>query len=136
MNARYSLNLPSELKREAERLAKRQGISLNQFILWSVAEKVGSLKSGLDDPDFPNITYRRGAAGSPVPVVKGTGIRVQTLVISSQDWKETASQIADQYDLTEHVVREALSFYETHQLEIDALIQQDQSSEQPDHDQS
>ena len=54
---RYALNLPNELKRDAERLAKKQGVSLNQFILWSVAEKVGGLLQGLDDPNFPNVTY-------------------------------------------------------------------------------
>jgi hypothetical protein len=64
--ARYALNLPAELKREAELLAERQGISLNQFILWSVAEKVGALRMGLDDPDLPNLGYRRVAAeGQP-----------------------------------------------------------------------
>ena len=29
---RYALNLPVNLKREAEALAERQGVSLNQFI--------------------------------------------------------------------------------------------------------
>jgi len=134
MNSRYSLNLPSELKREAERLAKRQGISLNQFILWSVAEKVGSLKSSLDDPEFPNITYRRGGAGVPAPVIKGTGIRVQTLVIAHRDWEETEAHIADQYDLPENVVREALSFYKAHKAEIDGLIQQNDLPIEPEHD--
>jgi len=51
--ARYSLNLPSRLKQETEKWAADQGISLNQFILWSVAEKVGALQQNLDDPDFP-----------------------------------------------------------------------------------
>jgi predicted HicB family RNase H-like nuclease len=31
--ARHALNLPSELKNDAEQLAARQGVSLNQFIL-------------------------------------------------------------------------------------------------------
>ncbi len=42
--ARYALNLPINLKQEAVKIAKQQGISLNQFILWSVSEKVGALK--------------------------------------------------------------------------------------------
>ena len=82
---RYALNLPNELKRDAERLAKKQGVSLNQFILWSVAEKVGGLLQGLDDPNFPAITYRRGASGSLSPVLRGTGIRVQTIAIAAQN---------------------------------------------------
>ena len=77
--ARYPLNLPAQLKKEAEEWAAAQGISLNQFILWAVAEKVGALKQQLDDPAFPRVTYRRGASGQPVPVLRGTGIRVQTV---------------------------------------------------------
>ena len=118
---RYALNLPNELKRDAERLAKKQGVSLNQFILWSVAEKVGGLLQGLDDPDFPSITYRRGASGSLSPILRGTGIRVQTIVIASQDL--SPAEIAENYELTETQVREASSFYEAHRTEIDAVIQ-------------
>jgi hypothetical protein len=80
--ARYALNLPSHLKQEAEQWAARQGVSLNQFILWTVAEKVGALNQDLDDPSFPHVTYRRGASGWPVPVIRGTGIRVQTIVVA------------------------------------------------------
>lgn len=42
--ARYPLSLPIQLKQSAEEYADRQGISLNQFILWAVAEKVGELR--------------------------------------------------------------------------------------------
>jgi len=118
---RYALSLPNGLKRDAERLAKKQGVSLNQFILWSVAEKVGGLMQGLDDPDFPNITYRRGASGSLAPVLRGTGIRVQTIVIAAQNM--TPAEIAEDYDLTETQVQEVLDFYEAHRAEIDAFIQ-------------
>ena len=38
--ARYTLNLPVQLKQDAETWAAQQGVSLNQFILWAVAEKV------------------------------------------------------------------------------------------------
>ena len=118
---RYALNLPNGLKRDAERLAKKQGVSLNQFILWSVAEKVGGLMQGLDDPDFPNITYRRGASGSLAPVLRGTGIRVQTIVIAAQNM--SPAEIAEDYDLTETQVQEVLDFHEAHRAEIDAFIQ-------------
>jgi len=33
---RYPLNLPAQLKREAEEWAASQGVSLNQFIMWAV----------------------------------------------------------------------------------------------------
>ncbi len=42
--ARYPLSLPIQLKQAAEECADRQGVSLNQFILWAVAEKVGELR--------------------------------------------------------------------------------------------
>ena len=41
--ARYALSLPTQLKHEAEQWAAKQGVSLNQFILWAVAEKVGAI---------------------------------------------------------------------------------------------
>jgi len=124
---RYALNLPNSLKRDAERLAKEQGVSLNQFILWSVAEKVGGLLQDLDDPNFPNVTYRRGASGTPTPVLRGTGIRIQTIVIAFEDG--SSAEIAEDYDLTKAQVEEAISFYEAHRAEIDAFIQADAALE-------
>jgi uncharacterized protein (DUF433 family) len=127
---RYALNLPEKLKRDAERLAKEQGVSLNQFILWSVAEKVGGLLQGLDDANFPNITYRRGASGSLAPVLRGTGIRVQTIALASQN--STPKEIAEDYDLPPMQVQEALGFYEAHRAEIDAHIQAEAALEPKD----
>ena len=127
---RYALNLPEKLKRDAERLAKEQGVSLNQFILWSVAEKVGGLLQGLDDPNFPNITYRRGASGSLSPVLRGTGIRVKTIALASQN--STPKEIAEDYDLPPMQVQEALGFYEGHRAEIDAHIQAEAALEPKD----
>lgn len=120
--SRYPLNLPSELRQEAARLAQRQGISLNQFILWSVAEKVGELRRSLDDPAFPHVTYRRGAAGQPTPVVRGTGIRVQTIVTAAQQWGLSTGEIASEYGLSEQQVHECLAFYEAHRAEIDESL--------------
>jgi len=42
--ARYPLNLPVNLKQAAEEAAREQGVSLNQLVLWSLAEKVSELK--------------------------------------------------------------------------------------------
>lgn len=121
--ARYPLNLPADLKRDAETWATRQGVSLNQFILWAVSEKVGALNQQLDDPDFPQITYRRGASAKPSPVMRGTGIRVQTLVTAAQVWGWSPRKIAQEYDLPLNHVKEALAFYEAHREEIDAAIE-------------
>ena len=121
--ARYPLNLPAQLKREAEQWAASQGISLNQFIMWSVAEKVGALRQDLNDPDFPQITYRRGAATVPTPVLRGTGIRVQTVVVAARQWGFSVEQIAAEYDLKEPQVEEALAFYEAHPTEVDTAME-------------
>jgi uncharacterized protein (DUF433 family) len=120
--SRYPLNLPADLHREAARLAEQQGISLNQFILWSVAEKVGELRRSLDDPAFPGVTYRVGASREPTPVLRGTGIRVQTIVIATRSWGLSVTQIAEEWDLSERQVTEALAFYAAHRAEIDADI--------------
>jgi uncharacterized protein (DUF433 family) len=120
--ARYPLNLPIDLKREAEEWAEAQGVSLNQFIMWAVAEKVGSLRQDLNDPNFPRIVYRRGAAGVPAPEVTGTGIRVQTIVVAADRWGMTPEEIAGEYDLTASQVEEALAFYAAHRAEIDRAI--------------
>ena len=126
---RYPLNLPLELKRKAEQWASEQGVSLNQFIMWAVAEKVGALNQGLDDPSFPLITYRRGASDVPIAFVSGTGIRVQTLVIAKTVWESTPSEIAENYNLTARQVQEALDFYIAHQQEIDLTIAHERTLE-------
>jgi uncharacterized protein (DUF433 family) len=127
--ARYPLNLPDQLKQDAELLANRQGISLNQFVMWSVAEKVAALQQRLDDPAFPQITYRRGATGWPEPVLRGTGIRVQSIAISSLLWHKALTDIAEEYGLTQSQVQEAINFYQAHRSEIDAQIVSEESLE-------
>jgi uncharacterized protein (DUF433 family) len=128
--ARYPLNLPVRLKQEAEQWAAEQGISLNQFILWSVAEKIGALKQHLDDPAFPRVTYRRGPAGQPVPSLRGTGIRIQTLVVMAEQWGMSPDEIASEYGLTSAQVQEALTFAEAHRTEIDAALAAERAAEQ------
>ena len=127
--SRYPLNLPGQLKKEAEHWANQQGVSLNQFIMWSVAEKVGALSQLLDDPEFPQITYQRGAAGTPTPVLRGTGVRVQTIVGAIRYWELTPDKVASDYDLTKVQVKEAMEFYEAHREEIDTAIAMEESLE-------
>lgn len=118
----YALNLPDQLKHEVEQLAQSQGVSFDQFILWAVTEKVSTLKAS-----FPQIAYRQGTNGQLVPIIKGTGIRVQTVAIASQKWGMSPSQISNEYELTEAQVREALSFYALNKKQIDAAIASEQS---------
>jgi uncharacterized protein (DUF433 family) len=131
--ARYALNLPAQLKHEAEAWATTQGVSLNQFILWAVAEKVGALKQQLDDPAFPHITYRRGASGQPVAVLRGSGLRVQTVVVAAQTWGLAPTEVAAEYDLPVAQIQEALAFYTAHQGEVDAALAADAAREAAAH---
>jgi uncharacterized protein (DUF433 family) len=126
--SRYALNLPANLKSEAEELASRQGISLNQFIMWSVSEKVASLRQALDDPNFPGITYRRGASGWVTPVIRGTGIRVQTIIINLS-MGMSPEQNAAEYQLDVNRIREAQAFYNAHRPEIDLSMRAEQEIE-------
>ena len=121
----YSLNLPNELKQEAEQLASQQGISLEEFILGAVAEKVNSLSQQLDEPAFPHITYRRGASGQPMPVLRGTGLRVQTVVVATKQWGLSPKEIAAEYSLSEAQVKQALAFFGAHAAEIEMAIAAD-----------
>ncbi|CAN5532070.1 hypothetical protein BH23ACI1_BH23ACI1_32500 [soil metagenome] len=45
IKAAYPLKLPASVKAAAARLAKADGVSLNQFIAVAVAEKVGVLET-------------------------------------------------------------------------------------------
>lgn len=132
MNGRYSLNLPVDLKREAEQIAEQQKISLNQLILWSLTEKVTSLKGSLHDPEFPSITYRRDTTNQLIPVIRGKGIRVQTIVIASKQWNESVADICEQYDLSKKMVVDALGYYSAHKNIVDALIAENESIENVD----
>jgi uncharacterized protein (DUF433 family) len=123
------LNLPTLLKAEAEQWANRQGISLDELVIWAVAEKLGELKQALDDPRFPHITYRRGVSGWPFAVLRGSGIRVQTIVVSVKNWGMSPAQIAEDYELTLEQVQEALAFCETHRGEIEASLAEERQAE-------
>ncbi|MFM9865170.1 MAG: pilus assembly protein HicB [Micropepsaceae bacterium] len=56
--ATYPLKLPVSIKRAAERLAKQDGVSLNQWIASAVAEKVGVMETA------QKFFAARGASGS------------------------------------------------------------------------
>ena len=99
-----------------------QGISFDQFILWAVAEKVATLKQRNDDRAFPEITYVRGASGELLPVLRGTRLRVQTVVVAAQKWGFSPNQIAIEYDLSEAQVNDVFAFYAAHPQEIEASI--------------
>lgn len=66
MKARVSLNLPASLKGAAERYARRDGVSLNQFIATAIAEKVGAQGAAA----FFEERARGGAAGAAVAFLR------------------------------------------------------------------
>lgn len=45
--ARVSLHLPASLKAAAERFARHDGVSLNQFISTAVAQKIGAVEAAV-----------------------------------------------------------------------------------------
>lgn len=131
--ARYALSLPTQLKHEAEQWAAKQCVSLNQFILWAVAEKVGALSQHLDDSTFPQVTYRSGASGRPVPVLRGTAIRIQSIVAAMKQWGMEPRRIAQEYGITEDQVRVAAAFYAAHRQEIDLALAEEEALEEEAH---
>jgi hypothetical protein len=74
--ATYPLKLPLSVKEAAARLAKADGVSLNQWIASAVAQKVGAMETAADflrrragdasAGDFAEMLQRVGA-GSPQP---------------------------------------------------------------------
>ncbi|HXU29945.1 MAG TPA: DUF433 domain-containing protein [Thermoanaerobaculia bacterium] len=74
----------------------------------------------LADPRFPQITYRKGAAGAPVAMLRGSGTRVRTLWAARTSWNWSPQEIAREYGLRPEQVEEALSFGNVHQTEIEA----------------
>ena len=65
----YPLRLPHSLKAEVERLAKQDGISINQFIATAVAEKLSALRTAeffaerrarADFAEFDRLMRRQG----------------------------------------------------------------------------
>jgi uncharacterized protein (DUF433 family) len=124
-----SLEIPEILLKEVEKSALKQGISVEQFILWTLAEKVGVLSQSNTNSESPFISYKRGASGKLTPMINNTGIRVQTLVIAHYNWNLSSAEIAQEYNLTEALVKEALAFYQIHREEIDQMIASEQGLE-------
>jgi uncharacterized protein (DUF433 family) len=83
----------------------------------------------LDDPMFPQITYRCGASDQSVGAISGTGIRLQTIEIAAHQWELSPSQLVEEYGLSEAQVSDALGFYTAYQTEIDQAIAAEQAIE-------
>lgn len=126
----YSLNLPTQLREAATKVASMQGISLDQFIIKAIADKLAAGEELVAKLDFPEIAYLRGTSGVKFPVLKGTSIRIQTLAIARHRWNLSEEEIAQEYDLTLETVRQALLFYSEFAEEIESAIAIEQTIEQ------
>ena len=62
--ATYPLKLPASIKAAAARLAKEDGVSLNQWITAAVAQKIGAVETAAD------FFKRRAGNASPLHAVK------------------------------------------------------------------
>ena len=67
--ANYALRLQASLKAEAERLAKAEGTTLNQFINVAVAEKIAALRT----VDFFRERSRRGDIQAALAILDRAG---------------------------------------------------------------
>ena len=64
-----------------------------------------------------------------MPVLRGTGIRVQTVVVAARRWDMAPQHIAAAYGLPEAQVRAALAFYPAHQQELDLALATEETLE-------
>ena len=58
-NSAYPLKLPASVKAAAQRLAREDGVSLNQWIASAVAQKIGAVETAAE--------FLRRRAGGAVP---------------------------------------------------------------------
>lgn len=62
--SRYPLHLPASLKEAAARLARNDGVSLNQWITAAVAQKIGAVETANE------LLARRAANANPGDLVR------------------------------------------------------------------
>ncbi|MEN9373441.1 MAG: hypothetical protein RIR79_993 [Pseudomonadota bacterium] len=65
----YALRLPISLKAGAEKVAREDGTTLNQFIISAVAEKLSALKTA----DYFAERAKRGNLGAALAMLNRTG---------------------------------------------------------------
>ena len=119
---RYSVTLQA-LQEQILQLPLKDRWQLVQQLLGSIQQE--TLETGLpitDEQAFPQIQHRTGRSGQANASIKGTGIRVQTIVIAKTDWAWDVNKIAEEYDLSSTQISEALRFYEAHKAEINDAI--------------
>jgi len=124
----------SELVKAAEsgepQLITRRGVPVVAVIKYIDYAETAEGSTEHDDPRFSGITYLVGNFGIPVPTIRRTAIRVQTVVFVYKYQGKTIEEIANDYDISEGVVIEALGFYNFHREEINTLMRLDRVMEE------
>lgn len=113
-----TLDLPPELEQRLAKEAAQNGLSVEAMTLQLLAKFFHQAT----DSAFPNVAYRQGASGQPVPVVAGTDIRIQTIAIAFHQWGFTKEQLAEEYNLSIPQIDGALAFYAANQAEIEGAM--------------
>ena len=122
VGGRYSVTL-QELQEQVLQLPLKDRWQLVQQLLGSIQEETIGVGLPLaDEQAFPQIQYRVSNSGQTSASIKGTGIRVQTIIVANTRWDWDVSKIAEEYDLSTTQVSEALRFYEAYKAEIDTAI--------------
>lgn len=62
-------------------------------------------------------------------MIRGTGIRVETIVVNHQQWGQSAVDMAAEYEIPVEAVQSALDYYQAHPEEIETLIRIEQEIE-------
>ena len=65
--AAYPLKIPASIKAAAERLAKEDGVSLNQWIAVAIAQKIGAVETAAD---FLRRRAGNGKAEDLLPILR------------------------------------------------------------------
>jgi len=113
-----TLDLPPELEQRLAKESAQNGLSVEAMTLQLLAKFFHQAT----DSAFPNVAYRQGASGQPVPVVAGTDIRIQTIAIAFHQWGFTKEQLAEEYNLSIPQIDGALAFYAANQAEIEGAM--------------
>lgn len=67
--------------------------------------------------------------GRQVRRLKVQGIRVQTLVLSAEQWQWFLSRLAKEYNLSDAQVSEALRFYQLYKADVEEAITSEAAAE-------
>lgn len=65
-----------------------------------------------------------------MPVIRGTGIRVRTIVGAIRSWNMSPAAMAEDYDLSAEQIAEALAFYEAHRGEVESSLSEERLLEE------